>query len=101
LFGAASVMSTWPWLAAGPIAAGVGGLLWDRARSRAMVVSQQLLIIGSRQVRLASIEHIVVPRSLGAYRCKLEVYDQPYIELPAITPLLDVLRESGVEVRYE
>lgn len=101
LFGAASVMTTWPWLAAGPIAAGVGGLLWDRARSRAMVVSQQLLIIGRRSTRLAQIEHIVVPHTMGAYRCKLEVRDEPYIELPALTPLLDVLREAGVEVRYE
>ncbi|MFT3839535.1 MAG: hypothetical protein QM723_21305 [Myxococcaceae bacterium] len=101
LFGAASVMTTWPWLAAGPIAAGVGGLLWDRARSRAMIVSQQLLIIGARSTRLAAIEYIVVPRSMGAYRCKLEIHNEPFIELPAITPLLDVLREAGVEVRYE
>ncbi len=101
LFGAASVLSSWPWLAVAPIAAGVGGLLWDRARARSLVVSQQVLIVGSRSVRLADLEHIVVPRSLGAYRCKLDVHGEPQVELPAITPLLDVLREAGVEVHHE
>jgi hypothetical protein len=101
LFGAASVISSWPWLAVAPIAAGIGGLLWDRARSRALLVSQQVLIVGSRLVRLADIEHIVVPRSMGAYRCKLDIHGGTYVELPAITPLLDILRGAGVEVRFE
>jgi hypothetical protein len=101
LFGAASVMTTWPWLAAAPIAAGIGGLLWDRARSRSLLVSQRLMIIGPRSVPLSTIRYIVVPRGVGAYRCKLEVEGSSYVDLPVITGLLDTLREAGVEVRYE
>jgi len=101
LLGAMMAVSTAPALAAFPVAAGIGALLWDRAVARAIIVSQQQLVVGSRSVPLKSIREIIVPRVGGAYRCRLTVADAPMLEVPAIMPLLDALRGTGVAVRYE
>jgi len=98
---AVTASSQVPWAATLPIAAGLGALLWDRSRARSIVVSQRQLVVGFRSVPLASIREIIVPRVGGAYHCRLAVEEAAPLEVPAITPLLDVLRGAGVEVRFE